>query len=218
VTVNAARETCRIDGYSLVIVPPGQSTITVHTPGTVVRVFSARSTELAAAAVNATSYAQHHPNIPPYEAWPAPPEGYRVRVYDLDVPPVKGRFGRIWRCSSLMINVLPLENGPRDLGRLSPHHHEDFEQGSLALQGSFTHHIRWPWTANFRQWRGDEHEVCPAPSLCVIPPPAVHTSAGSDPRINQLVDIFSPPRTDFSKQEGWVLNASEYPMPAERSA
>jgi len=217
VTVEAPGETRVLSGHSLVIVPPGQSTITVHTPGIVVRVFSARSADLAAAAVNAASYMQQHPNIPPYEAWPAPPEGYRIRAYDLDVPPVKGRFGRIWRCSSVMINVLPLENGPRDLDRLSPHHHEDFEQGSLALQGSFTHHIRWPWTARFRDWRGDEHEVCPAPSLCVIPPPAIHTSAGSDPRINQLVDIFSPPRTDFSRMEGWVLNASEYPMPAERS-
>jgi hypothetical protein len=213
VTLVTPGETREIPGHSLVIVPPGESTITVHAPGKIVRVFSAQAADLVARASNAAAYAQQHPNIPPYQPWPAPPDGYRIRVYDLDVPPQPGRFGRIWRCSTLMINVLPLEPGPRDLTRLSPHHHDDFEQGSLALQGSFVHHIRWSWTANIHDWRPDDHEACPAPSLAVIPPPAIHTSAGSDPVMNQLVDIFAPPRFDFSKMPGWVLNADEYPMP-----
>lgn len=218
VTVEAGTKVRDVHGHALVIVPPGASAVTARGKGTLVRIFSAQSADLDALAANAAAYAHPHPNIPPYAPWPVPPEGYRLRVYDLDVAPQPGRFGRIWRCSTLMINVHPLEPGPRDLARLSPHHHDDFEQGSLALKGSFTHHIRWPWTSDMKDWRDDDHEVCPAPSLAVIPPPAIHTSAGTDPTLNHLVDIFSPPRMDFSKIEGWVLNAHEYPLPRTAGA
>jgi hypothetical protein len=214
VTIETPTETRKITtGHSLVIVPPGKSVVTVHSSGKIIRAFSTQSSDINAMASNAASYEIAHPNIPPFKPWPNPPSGFKLRVYDLDVPPKEGRFGRLFRCTTLMINVLPLEPTPRDLTKLSPHHHDDFEQGSLALQGSFTHHLRWPWTANLHDWRNDDHEVCPAPSLAVIPPPAIHTSAASDPVMNQLVDIFSPPRMDFSKMAGWVLNADEYPMP-----
>jgi hypothetical protein len=210
--IKTAGESRNVSGYSIVIVPPGDSTIEVS-GGVVVRVFTSRADDLARRSLNAASYARPHPFIPPFQPGPEPPSGYRIRVYSLDVPPQEKRFGRIWRCSGLMINVLPQEHGRRDVTRLSPHHHEDFEQCSLALEGAFTHHIRWPWTANSHHWRADDHEHCPAPSMAVIPPPAIHTSAATEPGINQLVDIFSPPRIDFSKMAGWVLNADEYPMP-----
>jgi hypothetical protein len=211
-TLSAGGEQREVDGYSISILPPGGSSVKMSR-GMVVRVFSTRNEDLLGKCSNAQAYAKAHPNIPAFQPWPDPPGGFRIRSYSLDVPPKEGRFGRIWRSTTMMINVLPYEPSPRDVRKLSPHHHDDFEQGSLALKGSFTHHIRWPWGANMHQWRNDDHEVCPAPSIAVIPPPAIHTSAATDPDGNQLIDIFSPPRHDFSKMAGWVLNADEYPMP-----
>lgn len=210
--VFAGAERIEVPGYSLVFIPPGDSRVELPAGGLVQRVFSAEAADLAALASNAGSFTTRRPQIPPYQPWPTPKDGFRIRVYSLDVPPQPGRFGRIFRCTTLMINVLDAQNGPRDITKLSPHHHDDFEQGSLALQGSFVHHLRWPWTVNMNDWREDRHPLCHSPSLTVIPAPAIHTSRGVDAGVNQLIDIFAPPREDFSKQEGWVLNADDYPM------
>ena len=68
---------------------------------------------------------------------------------------------------------------------------------------------------NLDVWREDEHAHVASPSLTVIPPPSTHTSRGMEAGLNQLIDIFSPPRADFSKQPGWVLNADDYPEPTD---
>ena len=210
VTLEANGETQEIGGYTITMVPPGDSKITVKSGGSIVRLITTQNADIAARAPNAEKYAGPHPQCPEFEPWPDPVGGFRIRSYSLDVPDEEGRFGKIFRCTTFMVNVFPPQ-GPRDITKLSPHHHDDFEQCSLALHGFYMHHLRWPWTADQNEWRDDEHEKVLSPSVCVIPPKVIHTSAPSDPDTNVLVDIFSPPREDFSDMPGWVLNADDYP-------
>lgn len=212
VQATSGRETAHLGGRTVSFIPPGPSTLAALAGGRIIRVCTSGGTaDLAERASNVAAYRVPQPNNAPLDPWPEPPAGYRIRTYSLDVTPEPGRFGRIWRCTTIMINYTEPRPGPRDVTKMSPHVHDDFEQASLVLDGSFVHHIRWPWTTNQRHWKPDEHEICAGPSLTVIPPLTVHTSQQVGTGINQLVDIFTPPRFDFSEMDGWVLNASDYP-------
>lgn len=204
----------RVDGPGLVVVPPGTSRISVRGAGPLVRLVEADEASWTGRVANADAYADNHPRVALLKRWPEPKDGYAVRVYSLaDVPEDPARFGRIFRTRSFMVNFLPPNNGPRDPRKLSPHTHDDFEQLSLAVRGEYIHHIQTPWLADSTAWRDDEHITLGSPSLAIIPPPTVHTSEAHDAGVNQLIDIFSPPRVDFSERSGWVLNADDYPMP-----
>jgi hypothetical protein len=214
VVVTAQGEEQTVTGPAVVFIPPGDSSIKAKTEGVLLRLLTTLAAELCAKCPNNRDYEQRDPNVAPFEAWPEPVGGYRIRAYRGDVPGQKGRFGRLYRGSTIMVNFGDGRTGKRDPRDVSPHHHDDFEQYSIALAGEFTHHIRWPWTSDMTAWREDEHERCGAPSVTVIPPPAIHTSVGMTDGLNRLCDAFCPPRHDFSRRAGWVLNAADYPMPA----
>ena len=174
--IAAAGETVTATGRCLVIVPPGDSSVTMDRDAEVVRLFTSQSPDLCAQCDNADFYREPDPNVAEFAPWPDPPAGHRIRVYPLDdVAEDAKRFGRLYRCSTLMVNYF-YEVGPRDPAKMSPHHHDDFEQLSLQLGGDYIHHIRTPWTPDMGLWRDDEHAFCTSPSVTVIPPPSVHTS------------------------------------------
>ncbi|WP_342659999.1 hypothetical protein Rruber_04270 [Rhodococcus ruber] len=209
IRVTAGSTSAEATEPALVVVPPGASTIETLTGGPVIRLVTTGN-DVATTAKNADAYREPDPNVSPWQPWPAPPDGYRLRVYLLaDTPITEGRFGRIFRTTNIMVNFLAEESAPRPPTKLSPHHHDDFEQLSLAVTGDYVHHIRYPWGPDSSQWKPDEHTRVGSPSVAVIPPPTVHTSQGVGPA-QQLIDIFSPPRQDFS-DAGWVLNAKDYP-------
>lgn len=216
-TVEWGGVTTEVAGNSVTFIPPGDSRINFPTGGNVVRLFTVASKDLVEMAPNARTYDTLRDHIPPFQSWPQPVGGWKVRSYSLAVADEPGRFGRIFRCTTFMVNALPSQNGPRDPAKMSPHHHDDFEQCSLAVAGSFTHHLRWAWTTDMSDWKPDQSIEVKSPSALVIPPPVIHTTRATSDERNDLVDIFCPPRMDFSLKSGWVLNADDYPMPQDGS-
>ncbi|WP_156840566.1 hypothetical protein [Novosphingobium aquimarinum] len=213
VEIESDGQTYPMEGRAVAFVPDGDSIVRVTGGGRMLRLFTTQSQDLVEQCSNAADYRTPDPNVAEFQPWPDPVGGRKVRIYSGSVPPEQGRFGRLYRGSTIMVNFGDGREGPRAADNLSPHHHDDFEQYSIALNGDYIHHLRWPWISDSNQWRDDDHERCAAPSVAVIPPPAIHTSQGIDQGLNRLIDAFCPPRLDFSMKPGWVLNAEDYPMP-----
>lgn len=201
-------------GDSLTILPPGATEIEMLDAGTITRVFSVRAKDFAELASNADTYKHGAGSVDPLEDWPMPLGGYKIRTYNLPDYCDPKIFGRLFRSRNLMINVFEPKDERRDPSKLTPHSHANFEQISLALEGTFIHHLRTPWGPNSHIWEEDQHLEVHSPSTLVIPTNLIHTTQSTGAGVNWLVDVFGPPRVDFSSQPGVVRNADEYPMPA----
>lgn len=212
-TIRAGKETMEAVAESVTIVPPGDSEIVLRGAGQVVRLFSHQAQDLVALAGNAADYAQPTPDVAPLVPWPTPADGLRLRTYPLAQYTQEGSNMRLFRSTNLMLNVMTPRMVARDVSKLSPHSHVDFEQGSLSLRGTWVHHMRYPWVPDMNAWREDEHPEVGSPSLTVIPPKVVHTSRNLNDGGAWLLDIFAPPRMDFSSKPGKVANEKDYPLP-----
>ncbi|PZU08027.1 hypothetical protein [Sphingomonas sp.] len=213
VTISAGGETIIVEPDSVAIVPPGASSVTLAAEGEVVRIFSSNAADLAARASNAQAYDRHPEDVAPLDPWPMPVGGYRLRTYALADHVREGTNMRIFRSRNIMVNVMLPRVVPRDTAKLTPHSHADFEQGSLAIGGTYIHHLRYPWTPDLEEWRADEAVRMDSPSILIIPPTVIHTSRNVGEAPGLLIDVFAPPRADFSRREGLVANAADYPAP-----
>lgn len=110
--------------------------------GTVTFLYTTRSADLVA--LCASPERAPNANIPPLQPRPDPVGGFRLRAYNLDLPDEEGRFVRIFRRSTMMVNIRPRCIAPHDGAKVSPHFHATFEQVSLTLKGEFEHFLRWP--------------------------------------------------------------------------
>ncbi len=208
-TIHAQGASRQIDGQgdTLVVVPPGDSHIELGSSGWVVRIFSHRAGDLMALAANANEHPAQAPDEPPAP----PPGGFQLRVYRLDDYKRSDGPARPFRCTNMLVNAFVPRDFRRDVRKMTPHAHEDFDQASLTLSGNFIHHLRYPWTPDMTSWRDDEHLAVGSPSLIVMPAQAIHTSQDVGEGWAQLIDIFSPPRPDFVEKPGWLCNEADYP-------
>ncbi len=211
VTVLSGGESETLGVEDLAILPPGDWTIRFEQPGQVVQQMTADEA-LAKQAANAALYANGATEVAALEPWPEPVGGYRLRRYSTLEAYARGGMVHAFRTRKLMMVPYARFLEPRDETPFTPHSHAAFEPGSVAIQGEWLHHLRGPWTANKRDWRPDMHLSVASPSTTIIPAGVIHTSQGIAGEGMRLVDVFAPPRVDFS-QRGWVDNAADYPMP-----
>lgn len=211
--VQAGGDTAAGEQDTLFIVPPGDSRATLGGDGLAVRIFSHRAEDICRAASNSGPHVDGFADVAAAADWPVPVGGFRLRRYALAQYSGAPNISRIFRSTNLMVNVMDVYQAARDSRALMPHSHEAYEQITLCMAGPFMHHLRTPWLPDASQWRADEHLEVGSPSALVIPPRLIHTTQALD-RGCWLIDVFGPPRMDFSKIDGMVRNHAEYPMPA----
>jgi mannose-6-phosphate isomerase-like protein (cupin superfamily) len=194
---------------SVVVVPAGMTTVRLEGAGRFIRLFAPAVEELSAVTTESNTNIQTSADLLPlFPGFSRPATGPLVYKLD-DLPNSPGMpRAKLFQSATMSINWVEYQ-GPRERTSLSPHSHQNFEQGSLALEGQFIHHFRSPWGRDANQWREDEHVKADSDSLAIIPPKLVHTTEGVGPGPHLLIDIFAPPRRDFIAK-GQVLNAVDY--------
>jgi hypothetical protein len=200
-----------VSGRSICVVPAGDVSVRPAKGGRAVLIASSRPDLAANAACNAADYAVPDSRIAGSEA------GYRrtrglgeLQVIEIDAitPPADKPRLKMLQTDTLSINWVEYQEA-RDRSKLSPHNHADFEQGSLAIEGHFIHHLRVQWGPDANGWREDEHLEAGPASMITVPVQLIHTTEGVGDGRHLLIDVFSPPRHDFIGK-GWVANAADY--------
>jgi hypothetical protein len=200
-----------VPAHSVAILPPGRYRISGEASARCAVVASQRGDIGGRRVIEAAAYESPDPRIVPTgKPYRRKQRSGQIEVLDIgkvmaskDKPRLK-----MLQTETLSINIVEYE-GPRNRAELSPHSHDAFEQGSLAISGTFVHHLRAPWGSDANLWRDDEHLQAPSPSLLVVPVELIHTTEGVGAGHHFLVDLFSPPRADFIGK-GWVANSADY--------
>nr|WKF56358.1 hypothetical protein HUO10_000813 [Paraburkholderia busanensis] len=201
----------QVPGRSVCVVPAGDVSVRPAQGGRAVLIASARADLAADAACNAGDYEVPDARIVSSDA------GYRrthgvgelqiIGIDDITPPADKPRL-KMLQTDTLSINWVEYQDA-RDRSKLSPHSHAEFEQGSLAIEGHFIHHLRVQWGPDANAWRDDEHLEAGPASMIAVPVQLIHTTEGVGAGRHLLIDVFSPPRHDFIGK-GWVANAADY--------
>lgn len=206
---NAAAQS--VPGRSVCVLPAGEIEVTCDEGGRAVLLASSRADLAPGVSINDGDYATPDARIVGSEAGYARTRGQgEVQVIRIDdiVPPADKPRLKMLQSDTLSINWVEYQDA-RDRSKLSPHSHTNFEQGSLAIDGHFVHHLRVNWGPDANQWREDQHLEAGPASLIAIPVQMIHTTEGVGDGRHLLIDVFSPPREDFIGK-GWVANAGDY--------
>jgi hypothetical protein len=206
-----AAPTAEVPAHAVAILPAGRYRMSGRASARCAVLASQRSDVGQRRVLEAQAYETPDPRIPPTGKPYRRKQGVgAIQVLGIDqvmASKDKPRL-KMLQTETLSVNIVEYA-GPRNRAELSPHSHDSFEQGSLALAGGFVHHLRVPWGSDADRWREDEHLVAASPSLVVVPVDMVHTTEGTGEGHHFLVDLFSPPRKDFIGK-GWVFNAADY--------
>ena len=213
VEIAAGEHRATVSGRKVIILPPGDCRIRFTRGGRAVTASTNRSAPDLVAKCELEPGLMNDPNVPEYQPAGAPFDGYKIRVYDLDAPPVEGSFSAVWRCSSFLILRGGWREGDRDTTTLSPHTHVNFQQCNVLLEGDWRFNVRWPWVRDKSEWRADQAYELSSPGLTMMPAQAMHTVEWVGPGMSHCIDFYAPPRPDFAAL-GWAINDAEYPRPA----